>query len=59
MTNFARLCSICRTPCGRFELEMNSHLGLAAAVAALSSPRTPPEAESARSAAAGAAGSAI
>ncbi|MFE4336840.1 hypothetical protein ACFRQM_48220 [Streptomyces sp. NPDC056831] len=42
----------------RFELDMNSHLDLAAAVAALPSPRTPPEAESARSAAAGAAKSA-
>ncbi|MET8454739.1 hypothetical protein [Streptomyces sp. NPDC005209] len=45
-------------PYGRFELDMNSHLVLAAAVATLPSPRTPPEAETARSAAAGAAGSA-
>ncbi|MFF2165581.1 Tn3 family transposase [Streptomyces sp. NPDC058175] len=45
-------------PYGRFELDMNSHLDLAAAVAALPSPRTAPEAESARSATAGAAGSA-
>ncbi|MFD4653210.1 Tn3 family transposase [Streptomyces sp. NPDC055817] len=45
-------------PYGRFELDMNSHLDLAAAVAALPSPRTAPEAESARSARAGAAGSA-
>ncbi len=44
--------------CGRFELDMNSHLDLAAAVATLPGPRTPPEAETARSAAAGAAGSA-
>ncbi|MFE4540833.1 Tn3 family transposase [Streptomyces scopuliridis] len=44
------------SPYGRFELDMNSHLALAAAVATLAGPRTPPEAEAARSAAAGAAG---
>ncbi|MFD8780540.1 Tn3 family transposase [Streptomyces sp. NPDC059916] len=43
-------------PYGRFELDMNSHLDFAAAVAALPSPRTAPEAESAPSATAGAAG---
>ncbi|MEU5211201.1 Tn3 family transposase [Streptomyces sp. NPDC020742] len=42
-------------PYGRFELDMNSHLALAAAAATLPGPRTPPEAETARSAAAGSA----
>jgi hypothetical protein len=41
-------------PYGRFELDMNSHLGLAAAVT-LPGPRGPSEAETARSAADGAA----
>ncbi|HET6353451.1 MAG TPA: hypothetical protein VFG16_04260 [Streptomyces sp.] len=45
-------------PYGRFELDMNAHLDLAAAVATLPGPRTAPEAGSARSAMAGAAGSA-
>ncbi|MFD4337850.1 hypothetical protein ACFWPP_11750 [Streptomyces anulatus] len=38
-------------PYGRFELDMNSHLDLAAATATLPGPRTAPEAEAARSAA--------
>ena len=42
-------------PYGRFELDMNSHLALAAAAAKLPSPRTPPKAETARPAAAGSA----
>ncbi|WP_406415308.1 hypothetical protein OH809_43270 [Streptomyces sp. NBC_00873] len=45
-------------PYGRFELDMNSHLALAAATATVPGPRTAPEAESAQSAADGAAGSA-
>ncbi|WP_318216280.1 Tn3 family transposase [Streptomyces sp. SCL15-6] len=45
-------------PYVRFELDMNSHLALAAATAAVPGPRTVPEAETARSAADGAAGSA-
>ena len=40
-------------PYGRFELDMNSHLALAAAAATLPGLRTPPEAETARSAAGG------
>jgi hypothetical protein len=43
-------------PYGRFELDMNSHLALAAAAAMAPGPRTAPEAEDARSAAEGAAG---
>ncbi|MET8725151.1 Tn3 family transposase [Streptomyces misionensis] len=46
-------------PYGRFELDMNSHLDLAAAAAAMvPGPRTPPESDGARSAADGGAGSA-
>ncbi|MEU3707298.1 Tn3 family transposase [Streptomyces anulatus] len=45
-------------PYGRFELDMNSHLALAAAASIVSGPRTVPEAEAARSAADGASGSA-
>ncbi|MER7367099.1 Tn3 family transposase [Nonomuraea wenchangensis] len=37
-------------PYGRFELNMNAHLGLAAAVATVPGRRTAPEAETARSA---------
>ncbi|MFI6990600.1 hypothetical protein ACI2LC_37995 [Nonomuraea wenchangensis] len=37
-------------PYGRFELDMNAHLGLAAAVATVPGRRTAPEAETARSA---------
>ncbi|MER6332860.1 hypothetical protein ABT298_26780 [Streptomyces sp. NPDC001034] len=46
-------------PYGRFELDMNSHLDLAVAAAAMvPGPRTPPESDAARSAADGGAGSA-
>jgi hypothetical protein len=43
-------------PYGRFELDMNSHLALAAAASMAPGPRTAPEAEDARSAAEGAVG---
>jgi hypothetical protein len=45
-------------PYGRFELDMNSHLALAAAASIVPGPRTVPEAEAARSAADGGSGSA-
>jgi hypothetical protein len=43
-------------PYGRFELDMNSHLALAAAASMVPGPRTVPETEAARSAADGGAG---
>ncbi|MFF1922814.1 Tn3 family transposase [Streptomyces sp. NPDC058221] len=46
------------TPCGRFELDMNSHLARAATASTVPGPRTVPEAEAARSAADGGSGSA-
>ncbi|MET8296577.1 Tn3 family transposase, partial [Streptomyces sp. NPDC005180] len=46
-------------PYGRFELDMNSHLDLAAAAATVPGPRAAPEAETAQSAADGSAGSAF
>ena len=45
-------------PYGRFELDMNSHLALAATASMVPCPRTVPEAEAARSAADGVSGSA-
>lgn len=45
-------------PYGRFELDMNSHLALAATASMVPGPRTVPEAEAARSAADGGSGAA-